>query len=140
MHTNLGFQVTVGKVPVEFQRGGLDAGAIAFLHFYLLHAIAVLLPPHDIHPHEHLRPVLAFRTAGPGIHVQYSAHLVLLAAQHIPEFQLFQQIESFFVLLIYFCFGCFAFFGEFIENAQIISCLLEFGEGCRPYFEVLYLP
>ena len=50
--------------------------------------ISIRLRPTRIHTEQHGSPVLAFRTAGTGVDLQHTTHLVGFLTQHIAELQL----------------------------------------------------
>ncbi len=66
---NAGFrlQPTIGVVALDQQRGGLDAGLFAVMHFQHLDLEAAPLGPTRVHAQEHRGPVLAFGAAGAGM-------------------------------------------------------------------------
>ena len=91
MHAVLPFQVAIGIIAVKFEGNRFDAGHIAFLEVQFLHLVIVPFTLADVHPHQHLGPVLAFGAAGTGIDLDDGAQLVLLPAEHVPEFKVFND-------------------------------------------------
>ena len=63
VHTLLRLQKSVGIVPLDKDRDGLHACLITGQEIRRLHREAVALRPSSVHPEQHLRPVLRFRTA-----------------------------------------------------------------------------
>ena len=51
------------------------------------------LAPAGVHAHQHRRPVERLRTARPGVDVEDGPEFVLLAAQHVAHFELFDLLE-----------------------------------------------
>jgi hypothetical protein len=47
------------------------------------------LSPPDVHPHEHLDPVLAFRATGTGVDLENSAQLIFFPAEHVQKLKVF---------------------------------------------------
>src|SRR5688572_5965927 len=96
MNTYFGFEFSVSKGTFHLQRCRLDACYITRLIIYLRNFITALLAPHDIHPVEHIRPVLAFRTSSSRVDFNNRAQLILLLAEHLFELEfLYRFCRSF---------------------------------------------
>ena len=81
----LGEEQPVGVVAVDGDGGALHAGLVAGLCFDHLTREAAALRPAEIHPQQHLRPVLRFGPAGAGVDRDDGVALVVLAAEHLAD-------------------------------------------------------
>jgi hypothetical protein len=82
VHARFGLQPAIGIVTLDEERRGLDARFFAVMDFQELHLVARTLGPAGIHAQKHVRPVLAFRAAGAGMHFEIGVVAVGLAGQH----------------------------------------------------------
>ena len=83
-----GAQPAVGVVAAELDRRALDAGHVAPGHLHKIGSETALLPPHQVHAQQHLRPVLGFGAAGARLDVHERVGRVLVALEHAAELQL----------------------------------------------------
>ena len=83
----LGAQPPVGVVAGETDGGALDARHFPRRHLDQLGLEPPALAPAQIHPEQHLRPVLRLGAAGPGLDVDERAGGVHLAGEHPAELQ-----------------------------------------------------
>ena len=88
MNTMLAFHVAVGVWPLDRDGHRFYPGHIPFLKVQLLDLVIVAFAPADIHPHQHLRPILAFRAAGAGIDLDIGVVAVRLAGKQRFKFGL----------------------------------------------------
>ena len=82
MHARFGLEPAIGIVALDEQRRRLDAGFFAVMHFHQFDLVALAVGPAGIHAKKNVRPVLAFRAAGAGMHFQICVVAVGLAGQH----------------------------------------------------------
>src|SRR6056297_3366393 len=67
MHSRFRLRPAIGVMALDHERRALDAGFFAVGDLDNLDLEAALLGPADIHPHQHLGPVLALGAAGAGM-------------------------------------------------------------------------
>ena len=95
----------VGKLAaLDFHCDTLDASLVAFLQVADGDFVAVSFCPAHIHSHQHLRPVLTLGAACARVDFQHAVHRVFLLAQHILEFEVFDELQGFAVVVIDFFF------------------------------------
>jgi hypothetical protein len=75
----------------------------------------------QVHPHEHLGPVLAFGPTGTGIDLEDGAQPVLFTAEHIEELQVFNGFDGFLVMGIDILFRGLIGFIKIIDHGEIIE-------------------
>ncbi len=92
MDAVLGPQKTVGVVSAHHDRGALDAGFLALLEVDRLDAIAVTLRPAQVHPVEHLRPVLRLGPPSARMDREDRVAGVVLAGEHQIELGLLEGL------------------------------------------------
>ena len=83
MHAIFTLEVSVGKFALHLHCTRFDTHLVASLIVEHLDFIAVRLAPAGLHTQQHIGPIKRFSTACTGIYIDNSAHLILLAAQHI---------------------------------------------------------
>ena len=81
MNAAFGLQPAIGIRARDLQRRRLDPGLLAFALFDELHLVTVRFRPAHIHAHQHLRPILRFRSAGAGVQFDIAVVGVSLARQ-----------------------------------------------------------
>src|SRR6056297_397513 len=108
MYPALCFEEAVGKVTANFDGGTFQSRHIPLLVFDNRDLKILLFSPACIHAVKHLRPVLAFGTAGTGIKGQDSIAMIIFPAKHIPELKLFKAFLEVFNFLLYFLLNIFS--------------------------------
>ena len=79
MDAGFGSHHAVGVVAGNRQCGGLDPGFLAILDFKDARLVAAPLSPAQVHAHQHLGPVLRFRTSGARMDIHDSVKLIVLS-------------------------------------------------------------
>jgi hypothetical protein len=87
-----GLQVAVGVLPPDLDRDRLDARLFPGEEIQDGHFEPMALRPADIHPHEHLGPVLGLGTARAGVNGQQGIPRVLRSLQHGLELECLRGI------------------------------------------------
>ena len=130
MHAVLGLQPAIGVVALDLDGGRFDAGLFALGFFDVVDLEAVLLGPAHIHAQQHVGPILAFGTAGAGMHFEIAIvgvglagqQRLKLAARHF-GFELAQRRFSFgddFLIVLGFA--------ELDQHDLIVELLLDAGQ------------
>ena len=70
-------KIAIGVLADHVKRNRLDSGFFTVLIIEHLRLEAILLGPSQIHPHEHLSPVLCLGSAGAGMDIDDSVELVV---------------------------------------------------------------
>ena len=81
----LGREVAEGVLPLNDDRGALDPRLFAGLQVGDVALVAPSVAPAQVHPQQHLGPVLAVRAAGAGVDREDGVGAVVLAAEHLLE-------------------------------------------------------
>ena len=81
VHTGFRFQIAVGIGTLNTQRGTFDAGFITGLDVDAADLEFFVLGPSHEHPHQHLGPILGFRSAGTGVDTQNGGSTIMLTGQ-----------------------------------------------------------
>ena len=81
MHADLAFQIAVGVFPFNQHAGTFQARFLAVEIIQGFHGVAAALAPAAVHAVKHLRPVLRFRSARPGMKSQNGVLFVILSGQ-----------------------------------------------------------
>ncbi len=77
VHTVLALQIAISVLAALDGHGhALDTSLITFLHIGDGYLVAMSLSPAHIHTHQHLRPILTFRTTGTGIDLEHAKNLI----------------------------------------------------------------
>ena len=106
VHAVFRLQEAVGKLAaLDFHRHALDAGLVALLQVRDGDLVAVGLGPAHIHSHQHLGPVLALGAACARVDFQHAVHRVFLLAQHVLEFEVFDELQGALVVGVHLFFG-----------------------------------
>ncbi len=92
MHAALGLGIPVGIVAADQQRHALGAGFLARLDIDHAHVKPAGLAPATIHPQQHVRPVTAFRAAGPGVDAQERVARVVRFAEEVLHLEIVQPL------------------------------------------------
>ena len=82
MHSRFARQKTKGILTRDGEGSRFDARLIPILVVVHLGLIAILLRPAQVHAHQHLSPVLAFRPAGARMHGNNGVQRIGLAREH----------------------------------------------------------
>ena len=81
MHARFRLQPAVGVLALDLDGDGFDAGLFAGALLQRCHLVAALLGPAHVHARQHRGPILAFRAAGTGVHLEVGVVAVRLARQ-----------------------------------------------------------
>ena len=81
MDPALALQVSVGQVPVDLDRGALDAGLLAFGESSTLDLVTVSLSPAEIHPQQHVGPVLRLGATRAGVNREQRRATIIWTAE-----------------------------------------------------------
>ena len=100
MHSVLALEESVGIIPLDIDGHRLDAGLIAVEQLSDRGLVAVALGIAEIEPHQHLRPVLAFGAPGAGVDFKDHPEFVLLAAEHVAQFQFLKFLLHYGILRV----------------------------------------
>jgi hypothetical protein len=84
----LGAEVAVSVVAADLEGRGLDPGNLALGLLEDLDPEAPALGVLDVHPHQHLRPVLGLGAAGAGLDVDEAVRRIERVPEHPPELPL----------------------------------------------------
>ena len=125
VHAVFAFEIAVGVVALDFERAGLDAYLVARLVVERLDLVAVGLAPAGVHAQQHRRPVERLGAAGSGVDVQNSAHLVLVATQHVAQFERFDVRDRLRIVRIHLLLGDHPLFQEIGHQFQILDLLAD---------------
>ena len=125
MHAVLTLEITVGVVALYFERAGFDPHFVARLIVERLDLVAVRLAPAGVHAQQHRRPVERLGAAGSGVDVQNGAHLVLVAAQHVAQFERFDMLHRSGVMLIHLGLGDHLLLQKIGHEFQILDLLYD---------------
>ncbi len=82
VHAVLGAEVAIGVLARHEERGALDARLLPLLQIHHLDTVAVPLGPAEVHPVQHVGPVLRLGAAGSGVDGEDRVHVIVLAAEH----------------------------------------------------------
>jgi hypothetical protein len=85
VHSGFGGEVPVGVVALDHDGGALDPRLLAGLDVGDVALQAPAVAPPEVHPQEHLRPVLAVGAAGAGVDREDGVGPVVVAPQHLLE-------------------------------------------------------
>ncbi len=132
VHTVLAFQITVGIFALELHRARLDTDLVARLVVEHLHLVAVRLAPTHIHAHEHRRPVEGLRTAGARIYIDDSTHAVLLAPQHVAQFECLDKRYALGIQCVAILLGSDTFLDEFGHHFEFLGAFADVVEIDNP--------
>ncbi|GBD15921.1 hypothetical protein HRbin26_00816 [bacterium HR26] len=88
VRAGLPLDVPVGVGATDLDGRALDAGLLALADIEHLSLVASALRPAQVHPEQHLGPVLRVHPAGPGMDRQDGILRVVRAAQHEPQLEL----------------------------------------------------
>ena len=87
VHALLGLEEAVGVLALDLDGDRLDAGLFAGQQVEDGHLEAVPLGPADVHPHQHLGPVLRLGAAGAGVDGEEGVPRVVRTLQHRLELE-----------------------------------------------------
>src|SRR5579862_1334171 len=87
MHAGLGLEVAVGVRALDGERRALDARTLAGLLLEQLRPEAAPLAPTEIHPQQHLGPVLRLEAAGAGMDLDDPVAGIVLAAEELVQLE-----------------------------------------------------
>ena len=138
MHTVFTLQISVSIVAFDVESRRFNTGLIPFLIVGYGNLISIRLRPTRIHTEQHGSPVLAFRTAGTGVDLQHTTHLVGFLTQHIAELQAFHQLDGIAISLVNFFFADDSFFYIIISQLQFFCCSMNLVIKFDPLFQFFY--
>ena len=78
MHSRFALEIAVGLIALDGYQTGFDTRFIGFFIGDDFKAIAVVLSIALIHPEQHLRPVLRFRTSGSRMDLQMRIGMIIV--------------------------------------------------------------
>ena len=90
VHAGLALQIAVGHRPADGDRGAGDAGLFVVLPVEHLGLVAVSSGPLDVHPQQHLGPIVGVGAAVAGVDREHGGVGVVRPVEQRLEFQLFQ--------------------------------------------------
>ena len=130
MHASLGRQQAVGVLSGDGQRRALEARFVTRLVVDQLAREPAALGPAQIHPQQHLRPVLGLGPSGARMDGHDRILAIVLAAEHFLDLAglhfLIERLERLTELRVH----GFAGFGPFDEHGEVVALLPEgFDEG-----------
>ena len=91
MHTRLSTQQAKRKLSGDGKRRRLDSSLIPVLNFIDFSPETLPFRPAQIHPHQHLGPVLALSSACPRMHCHDGIQRVVFFRQHCARFKRFRE-------------------------------------------------
>ena len=86
VHAGLALQIAIGLRAADDQRRVIDAGLLVVLSIEQFDRVIVLLRPADVHPQQHLGPIVGVGAAGPGMDFEIAIVAVGLAREQAFEF------------------------------------------------------
>ena len=94
MHPNLGLQHAVSVLSVDLEGGGFDPGAVPLqaIGDHRLHVVP--FRPAQVHPQQHLRPILTLGSAGARMDSDNGVLGIVFARQQHAVFELFQACRE----------------------------------------------
>jgi len=87
VHAGFGFEIPVRVGALDGKRRTLDPRAFTGLLVDHLGSVVAPLAPAQVHPLQHLRPILRFQAAGPRMQSENGVTAIVLAAEHALELQ-----------------------------------------------------
>ena len=121
MHANFRLQHAISVGAVDFECGGLDAGAFAFetvgKHGFEIAALG----PAEVHAQKHLGPVLRFGAAGAGMNGDDSIARVVFTREQHAGFELAEDFGVALQFALDVAVDGFAFAGEFEKRIEIVG-------------------
>ena len=132
------FEETVSEVALYIYCAVFNTGIFGLKKVCDCNLIFVSFCPTYIHTHKHLRPILAFSTAGTGVYFQDSTHYIAFTTEHIAQFKIFEHCHNLSVSLIYFSLAYDFFLIEIHRKIKLIDSFLKFTVISDPFLEVLY--
>ena len=130
MHTIFTLQIAVGKLAIDLHCTGFNAHLIARLIVEHLDLVAMCLTPTGVHTEQHISPIECLSTTGTGIYIDNSAHLILLATEHISKLKSLNCLYSNVIRLIKFYLRRKSFgnkVGHHHNLLDLCSCTLKIG-------------
>ena len=92
MHSVLGFEIAVRELPGDLHGRALDPGSIPVLTVHQRGSETLPLAPPEIHPEEHLPPVLRLSASRPGMDREDGIPFVVVAAEHVAELEILHPL------------------------------------------------
>ena len=132
MHTILRLEVTEGIVAIDFDGHRLDAGIVTFDKILDGGLVAMVLGIAHIEALELFGPVLCLGATCTCIDLEDAVHMVLLALQHILQFDVLEEVDSLLVLGIDFLFAYQFLLVEFEGGGEFIDVGLHVVIGINP--------
>ena len=93
MHPVFSFQIPKGKLTIDLKGTGFNARSIARLIIEFSNFKTLFLRIHDIHAHEHFRPILRFGTTCSRIDFYDAGKLIFFPTEHVFKFQLIDFLQ-----------------------------------------------
>ena len=137
VHTVFALQVTVGEVSLHLDGDGLDARLVSFEQVGDLRLVSFRFAPAEVHSHEHIAPVLRFRSSGTRHDLQDSAHLILLLAEHVLQLQFLRQVDGMGIGGIHLLFRHGLLLIEVEREFQLLDGILHIVIAIHPFLDVL---
>ena len=85
-----GVKASLARLLTHGRMGG--SGKLVILPVDQLDSVAVLLRPHEVHPQQHLGPVVGVRAAVAGVDREEGAGAVVRAVQQGPQLEILEQL------------------------------------------------
>ena len=140
MDPSLGLQIAIGILAAFYLHGdALDTSLITILQVGNANLIIVCLSPTLVHTHQHLRPILSFRTTSTRVDFQHTLHRIFLLTEHVFQLQFLDGINSFCIIVIHFLLGHHLFFIEVKGQLQLISSSTNVLIAIEPLLDTLHL-
>src|SRR5215471_12766910 len=111
MHTVLGLEIAIRVAPRDFESGALDPRFFARLEVEYFVSIPVRLGPPNVHPQQHVRPVLRLRAPGARVNGHQRICGIHLATQQRFELEMLNFQGQFCSLYL-----------DFLEHLRVV-CL-----------------
>ena len=132
VYTGLGAQPAVGEFAGNQDRRTFDSGNLAGGRLNDLRREIMRLGPAQIHPQEHVRPVLGFGATGAGLNVEERVAVIELTTEHAAKFELLdllfealeighERIQRVAIVLFHY---------EFQQAARICKASCQRIQGC----------
>ena len=123
MYAILALEVAVGVVAVDLQRAGFHSHLVARLVIHHTVLIAVSIAPAGVHTQQHRGPIECLRAASTGVDIHNGAHLILLRAKHIAQFESLDKLHRMGIVLLHLGLGRELGCHKFGHQLQLLNSL-----------------
>ena len=135
VHTALGIKLPVSIISLYQEGCGLYAGFVPLLVIEYLGSVTRALAPSKIHPRKHLRPILGFGSARPGMYRHNCVGAVVFSGEQYADFSFQRFLFEPFHLPAKVADYLLAFQGKFEERIEIRKVSLEPGVQLHIFFQ-----